>query len=121
MLWFKQFLAFPLYATVAWLVWVLLQQIGPGDGFLALLGLVLVGFAAWIYGRTRSAEPAGRHFGLGLAAAGFAAAFAVAATLAPAASPAASGSQRSGGLAYQTFARTGSIGSSPSGSRFLST
>ena len=76
MLWFKQLLAFPLYATVAWLVWVLLQQIAPGDGFLALLGLVLVGFAAWIYGRTRFAEPAGRRFGLGLAAAGFAAALA---------------------------------------------
>ena len=65
MLWFKQLLAFPLYATVAWLIWVLLQQIAPGDGFLALLGLVLVGFAAWIYGRTRFAEPAGRRLGLG--------------------------------------------------------
>ncbi len=104
MLWFKQLLAFPLYATVAWLVWVLLQQIAPADGFLALLGLVLVGFAAWIYGRTRYAEqPAGRHFGLGLAATGFAAALAVAATLAPATAPASAGSQRTDGLAYQSF------------------
>ena len=30
MLWFKQLLAFPLYATVAWLIWVLMQQIAPG-------------------------------------------------------------------------------------------
>ena len=104
MLWFKQLLAFPLYATVAWLVWVLLQQIRPSDGFLALLGLVLVGFAAWIYGRTRYAEqPAGRHFGLGLAATGFAASLAVAVTLAPAAAPASAGSQRTDGLAYQSF------------------
>ncbi len=104
MLWFKQLLAFPLYATVAWLVWVLLQQIAPGDGFLALLGLVLVGFAAWIYGRTRYAsQPAGRRFGLGLAATGFAAALAVAATLAPAAAPAAAGSPRTDGLAYESF------------------
>jgi thiol:disulfide interchange protein DsbD len=103
MLWFKQLLAFPLYATVAWLVWVLMQQIAPADGFLALLGLVLVGFAAWIYGRTRYAEPAGRRFGLGLAMTGLAASLAVAATLAPAASPAASGAQRADGLAYESF------------------
>ncbi len=104
MLWFKQLLAFPLYATVAWLVWVLLQQIAPTDGFLALLGLVLVGFAAWIYGRTRYAEqPAGRHLGLGLAATGFAAALTVAAMLAPATAPASAGSQRIDGLVYQSF------------------
>jgi thiol:disulfide interchange protein/DsbC/DsbD-like thiol-disulfide interchange protein len=103
MLWFKQFLAFPLYATVAWLVWVLMQQVGPQDGFLALLGLVLIGFAAWIYGRTRHAEPVGRRFGIGLAATGFAASLAVAATLAPAASPASAGSQRTDGLAYENY------------------
>ena len=103
MLWFKQLLAFPLYATVAWLIWVLLQQIAPGDGFLALLGLVLVGFAAWIYGRTRFAEPAGRRIGLGVAATGLAASLAVAATLAPATAPAASGSRHTDGLAYESF------------------
>ncbi|MGE0259375.1 MAG: protein-disulfide reductase DsbD family protein [Alphaproteobacteria bacterium] len=103
MLWFKQLLAFPLYATVAWLVWVLLQQVAPADGLLALLGLVLIGFAAWIYGRTRYAErPAGRGFGLGLAATGFAASLALAATLAPAAAPAAAGS-RGAGLAYESY------------------
>lgn len=103
MLWFKQLLAFPLYATVAWLIWVLLQQIAPGDGFLALLGLVLVAFAAWIYGRTRFAEPAGRRLGLGVAATGLAASLAVAATLAPATAPAASGSRHTDGLAYESF------------------
>ena len=103
MLWFKQLLAFPLYATVAWLIWVLMQQIAPGDGFLALLGLVLVGFAAWIYGRTRIAEPAGRRLGIGVAATGLAASLAVAATLAPATAPAASGSRHGDGLAYESF------------------
>jgi thiol:disulfide interchange protein DsbD len=103
MLLFKQLLAFPLYATVAWLMWVLLQQIAPADGFLALLGLVLVGFAAWIYGRTRFAErPAGRHLGFGLATAGVAASLAVAMTLGPAA-PVSAGSQGTGGLAYESF------------------
>jgi len=103
MLWFKQLLAFPLYATVAWLVWVLMQQIAPADAFLALLGLVLVGFAIWIYGRTRFGEPAGRRFGVGLAATGLAAALAVAATLAPAAGPVAAASATAGGLAYEPF------------------
>lgn len=48
---FKQVLAFPLYATVAWLTWVLGAQSG-NDAILALLaGLVLIAMAAWMYGR----------------------------------------------------------------------
>ena len=45
------------------------------------VGLVLVGFAVWIYGQTRSATPLGRRLGIGLAAAGTAAAIFLAATL----------------------------------------
>ncbi len=45
---FKQFLAFPIYATAAWLLWVLVQQSGPMGLALALSGLVLIGFAAWL-------------------------------------------------------------------------
>jgi thiol:disulfide interchange protein DsbD len=48
---FKQVLAFPLYATVAWLTWVLGAQAG-NDAVLALLaGLVLLAMAAWMFGR----------------------------------------------------------------------
>jgi thiol:disulfide interchange protein DsbD len=48
---FKQAMAFPLYATVAYLVWVLAGQV-PESGFLsALLGLVLVAMGVWFYGR----------------------------------------------------------------------
>lgn len=48
---FKQFMAFPLLATVVWLTWVLGTQQG-NDGVLKLLaGLVLIGMAAWAYGR----------------------------------------------------------------------
>ncbi|NNM72691.1 protein-disulfide reductase DsbD family protein [Enterovirga aerilata] len=43
----KQFLAFPIYATVAWLLFVLSQEVGPAGLFSALIGLVAVGFAAW--------------------------------------------------------------------------
>jgi thiol:disulfide interchange protein DsbD len=74
MVWFKQLLAFPLYATVAWLIWVLIQEVGPAGALTALFGLVAVGFTVWIYGRTRTIGPTGRRLGAGLAAGGIAAA-----------------------------------------------
>jgi thiol:disulfide interchange protein DsbD len=70
----KQLLAFPLYGTVAWLLWVLIQQVGPGEALGALFGLVLVAFAVWIYGRTRLAAPLGRSVGTAFAVGGAAAA-----------------------------------------------
>lgn len=45
----KQALAFPLYATVAWLIWVLSQQVGQQGLLAAMLGLVLVAAAAWSF------------------------------------------------------------------------
>ena len=49
MLRFKQLLAFPLYATVAWLAWVLGVQLG-NDAVLRLLAmLVAVAFALWAW------------------------------------------------------------------------
>src|SRR5213075_1525103 len=81
----KQLLAFPLYGTVAWLVWVLIQEVGPEGALMALFGLVLVGFAVWIYGTTRLAGPGMRRVGIGLAAAGTAAAFLLALTATPSA------------------------------------
>jgi thiol:disulfide interchange protein DsbD len=77
----KQLLAFPLYGTVTWLLWVLIQEVAPGDALGALFGLVLTGFAVWIYGQTRLAAPAGRLLGMGLAAAGSAAAIVLAVSL----------------------------------------
>ncbi|PZP32473.1 MAG: thiol:disulfide interchange protein [Roseateles depolymerans] len=44
---FKQALAFPMYAAVVWLLWVLAQQAGPDGVALALGGLVLIGFGLW--------------------------------------------------------------------------
>ncbi len=47
---FKVLMAFPMFATVVWLVWVLGQQAGI-DGAAALLGaLVMLAFAAWALG-----------------------------------------------------------------------
>lgn len=46
---FKQILAFPLYATVVWLLWVLGQQTGP-DGMALVVGsCVLLALASWLY------------------------------------------------------------------------
>jgi thiol:disulfide interchange protein/DsbC/DsbD-like thiol-disulfide interchange protein len=47
---FKQLMAFPLYLTVAWLLWVLGRQAGTDGVGLVLVGLVLVAFAAWLWG-----------------------------------------------------------------------
>jgi thiol:disulfide interchange protein DsbD len=63
---FKQAMAFPLYATVAFLVWVLAGQL-PDTGLLAaLFGLVLVAMAVWVYGRWNApGSSAGRaRFGM---------------------------------------------------------
>lgn len=50
----RQMLAFPLYATVVWLVWVVSQQVGP-DGLLAVLsGMVLVALAGWALGQAQT-------------------------------------------------------------------
>jgi len=49
----KQGLAFPLYASVAWLVWVVSRQAGPDGVALVLLGLLLIGFGAWLHHATR--------------------------------------------------------------------
>jgi thiol:disulfide interchange protein DsbD len=66
----KQALAFPLYASTAWLVWVISQQAGPEGVLATLTGLVLLGFAAWAYGVTQGRQ--GLFPGLGRAFAGLA-------------------------------------------------
>jgi thiol:disulfide interchange protein DsbD len=66
MLHFKTVMAFPMFATVVWLVWVLGQQAGI-DGAAALLGLLLaLAFAAWAFG-AQSLGPRARG-GFGTAA-----------------------------------------------------
>jgi thiol:disulfide interchange protein DsbD len=47
---FKQVMAFPMFATCVWLLWVLAQQIGVDALGLVLFGLVLLGMAAWALG-----------------------------------------------------------------------
>jgi thiol:disulfide interchange protein DsbD len=96
----KQVLAFPLYGTVAWLIWVLIQEVGPEASLMALFGLVLIGFAVWVYGRTRFVAPRSQRVGSALAAVGLATAVVLAAMLTPASGRVPLPSE---GLAYEAF------------------
>jgi thiol:disulfide interchange protein DsbD len=48
---FKQAMAFPLYLTVAWLVWVLARQTGVDAVPVVLSGLVMIAVASWLMHR----------------------------------------------------------------------
>lgn len=68
---FKQLLAFPLYLTAVWLLWVLGRQTGVDGLALALCGLVLLVFAIWLW------RQSGHWIGRGLAVVAMAAALAL--------------------------------------------
>jgi len=72
MLRLKQFLAFPMYATAVWLVWVLGSLSGPDAVLAAMAGGVLLGLAAWAYGAGQSSGARGRFLGYSTAAVGLA-------------------------------------------------
>ncbi|WP_435640909.1 protein-disulfide reductase DsbD family protein [Micavibrio aeruginosavorus] len=48
MLRFRELLAFPMYASAVWLIWVLSLQSGPHGVLAALMGMVLIAFALWM-------------------------------------------------------------------------
>lgn len=48
---FRQSLAFPMFATAAWLGWVLSQQNGPTASFALTLSMVCLAVAGWLWGR----------------------------------------------------------------------
>jgi thiol:disulfide interchange protein DsbD len=63
MLTFKQFLAFPMYAASAWLVWVLAQQAGPRGVGLVSAAMIALALAAWLWNVTRNLSGHGRMIG----------------------------------------------------------
>ena len=71
----RQFLAFPMYAAAAWLVWVLAQQSGPDGVLTVLVGGVLVALAAWAYGVAQQSGRTPRRLGQAVALAALMAAF----------------------------------------------
>ncbi len=64
---FKQTMAFPMFATAVWLLWVLAQQVDANGVGLALASLVLVGMAAWALGLAQRGARGFRWVALGAA------------------------------------------------------
>ena len=67
---FRQLLAFPMYGTAAWLVWVLSLQAGDGALLAALAGAVLIAFGLWLWQSVRHGGGRARPIMLALAALG---------------------------------------------------
>ncbi len=55
----KQVLAFPMYLSAVWLVWVLAHQRGANAVALVLIAMVLLAAALWWHGRARPGRRAG--------------------------------------------------------------
>jgi thiol:disulfide interchange protein len=56
----KQVFAFPIYASAAWLLWVLAGQTSSFGLGAALAGAILIAFAAWAYQKSKSSSTGGR-------------------------------------------------------------
>ena len=77
----KEFLAFPIYGTIVWLLYVLSQQIDPAGLAATLAGLVLLAFGVWLVEVFRSAERSVLTLRIGLPTLSFLAAVVLVATL----------------------------------------
>lgn len=64
---FRQIMAFPMFATCVWLLWVLAQQVDVDAVGLLLLALVLLGLAAWAFGLAQRGAQRYRWVALGAA------------------------------------------------------
>jgi thiol:disulfide interchange protein DsbD len=65
----RQALAFPMYGTAIWLLWVVSQEAGPPGVLTAAGGMGLLGLCGWAAGQAQRTERWGRRAGYGLAAA----------------------------------------------------
>jgi thiol:disulfide interchange protein DsbD len=85
----KQIFAFPMYASAAWLLWVLAQQqTGPVGLAAGFAGVVLIGLAAWSYQQSKGTRTRRGHV-IALATAGGALLIAIALPVQVARAPAA--------------------------------
>jgi thiol:disulfide interchange protein/DsbC/DsbD-like thiol-disulfide interchange protein len=67
----KQIFAFPMYASAAWLLWVLAQQTSSLGLGAALMGVILIAFSAWAYQKSKSSGRSMRLTALATALAAF--------------------------------------------------
>jgi thiol:disulfide interchange protein DsbD len=93
----RQFLAFPMYASAVWMIWVLTQQTGADGVIYALGGMILIAFAIWLL-RIGSGASLATWLRRGLAAAAVLLAFGAALKLedSPATAASASGGPAAG-------------------------
>jgi thiol:disulfide interchange protein DsbD len=63
----KQLFAFPVYATAAWLLWVLAAQTSPLGLGAALAGAILVSLSAWVYQKSQVRAGGGKAAVLAIA------------------------------------------------------
>jgi thiol:disulfide interchange protein/DsbC/DsbD-like thiol-disulfide interchange protein len=100
----EQFLAFPLYGSVAWLVWVVSQQAGPQGVAVVGAGLVLIGFAAWLHAASRGASARWRRTAATVASLALLAAIGLGGAAGGVSSPSAPAAKRPAGeLVSETF------------------
>lgn len=107
---FQQLLAFPIYAAVAWLLWVLTLQTGTDGLAVALAGIILIAFAAWLYHKTQTTRQIWRQVYLVGSLAAIAGALTLTLSVGNAPSPSSiatptqKGSSPKQGLAWQPYA-----------------
>jgi len=77
---FRQVMAFPMFATCVWLLWVLAQQVNVNALAVTLAALVLTAFAAWALGLAQRGARAWRWVAVGAGGVAF---YAVAAATGP--------------------------------------
>ena len=101
----RQFLAFPMFASAVWMIWVLTQQTGPDGVIYALGGMILIAFAIWLL-RLGSGASAATWVRRGLAAVAVLLAFAAALKLEDGSATAASASGGpAGGVNFEGWER----------------
>jgi thiol:disulfide interchange protein DsbD len=107
----KQIFAFPIYASAAWLLWVLSHETSTFGLGAALAGVVLVGLAAWAYQKSNVSSGGGRVSGLMTAGLALVIAIVLPVRFADeaAAAPGASGAARSAASASDSTAAGASV------------
>ena len=100
----RQFLAFPMYASAVWMIWVLTQQTGANGVIYALGGMILIAFAIWLL-RTGSGASLAAWLRRGLAAAAVLLAFGAALKLEDSPATAASAAGPTSGVNFDGWER----------------
>ncbi len=104
----RQAMAFPMYATAAWLLWVLAQQAGEAGLRTALAGAVLVGLVGWLVGLGQQGVKV-RWLPRGFALLGMAGLLGLMAVLQPTEPPPAASSQQAGSAEPYSAERLASL------------